>query len=181
MTIIREPMSAPAAATYQQLRNHLAALKLTTAAEHMPAVLDAAKMDKLTITAALERFLALEVDADAARGLAGRTRFACLPTVTTLVDFDFDAAPGVDKAFIDNLNTCRYPESATNVMLIEPPGVGKTMIDVGLAHASVEGGCRTSFTTTADSPAAATEPRSKAAGPPACASSPDPPGSSSTN
>ena len=150
MTTTSEPMSAPAAATYQQLRSHLAALKLTTAAEHLPAVLDAAKKDKLTITAALERLLALEVDADAARRLAGRTRFACLPTPATLADFDFDAAPGVDKALIDDLATCRYLESATNVMLIGPPGVGKTMLAVGLARTAVEAGYRTYFTTAAD-------------------------------
>lgn len=103
-----DTMTTAQAATYQQLRGHLAALKLTTAAEQLPVVLDQARSEKLTVTAALERLLALEVDADAARRLAGRTRFACLPTPARLDDFDFDAAPGVDKALIDDLATCRY-------------------------------------------------------------------------
>lgn len=145
-----EPSTMAQAATYQQLRAHLAALKLTTAAEQLPAVLDQARREKLTLTAALERLLALEVDADTARRLAGRTRFACLPTPARLADFDFDAAPGIDKALINDLATCRYLETATNVLLIGPPGVGKTMLSVALARAAVEAGYRTYFTTAAD-------------------------------
>ena len=80
MTNTSEPMSAPAAATYQQLRAHLAALKLTTAAEHLSSVLDAAKKEKLTITAALDRLMALEVDADAtAAWLGAPDSRACPP------------------------------------------------------------------------------------------------------
>ena len=45
------------------------------------------------MTAALERLLGLEVDATEARRLAGRLRFACLPTPASLEDFDYDAAP----------------------------------------------------------------------------------------
>ena len=44
------------------------------------------------MTAALERLLAIEVAATEARRLAGRLRFACLPTPATLEDFDYDAA-----------------------------------------------------------------------------------------
>lgn len=74
------PMTVSAASTYQQLRTHLAALKLTTAAEQLPAVLDAATAEGLSLTAALERLLALEVEATEARRLAGRLRFASLPS-----------------------------------------------------------------------------------------------------
>lgn len=145
-----DPLTMAQAATYQQLRGHLAQLKLTTAAEQLPLVLDQARTEKLTLTAALERLLAAEVDADTARRLAGRTRFACLPTPARLSDFDFDAAPGLDRHLIEDLATCRYLESATNVLLIGPPGVGKTMLSVGLARAAVEAGYRTYFTTAAD-------------------------------
>jgi DNA replication protein DnaC len=120
-----ESVSA-AASRYQQLRTHLAELKLHAAAEALPAVLDEASAEGLSLTAALERLLAVEVDASAARRLAGRLRFACLPTPATLADFDVDAAAGIDRALIDELGTCRYLESATNILLIGPPGTGKT-------------------------------------------------------
>ena len=148
------PAPAPAtpaqASLYQQLRGHLAELKLHDAAAALPAVLDAAAAEHLTMTAALERLLAIEVSASQARRLAGRLRFASLPTPATLEDFDYDAAPAVDPALIGELATCRYLQTATNVLLIGPPGLGKTHLAVGLARKAAEAGYRTYFTTAAD-------------------------------
>jgi len=44
----------------------------------------------------------------------------------------------------------RYLDSATNILLIRPPGVGKTMLAVGLARKAAEAGHRTYFTNAAD-------------------------------
>jgi len=148
------PTTAPAtmaqASLYQQLRSHLATLKLLDAAEHLPAVLDAAVAEGLSITAALERLLGFEVDATQARRLASRLRFACLPSPATLEDFDYDAQPDVDPRLIADLASCRYLESATNVLMIGAPGVGKTHLAVGLARKAAEAGYRTYVTTAAD-------------------------------
>ena len=144
------PATAAQASLYQQLRSHLGVLKLADAAEHLPAVLDQATAEHLSVTATLERLLAIEVDATVARRLAGRLRFACLPTPATLEDFDYDAATGVDPHLIADLATGHYLESATNVLLIGPPGVGKTHLAVGLARKAAESGYRTYVTTAAD-------------------------------
>ena len=122
------PMSGTQASLYQQLRGHLATLKLTDAAEHLPSVLAQAEAEQWSMTATLEHLLAREVEATEARKLAGRLRFASLPTPATLADFDYDAAPGIERKLIDELATCRYLESATNVLLIGPPGCGKTTV-----------------------------------------------------
>lgn len=144
------PSTTAQASLYQQLRGHLAVLKLHDAAEQLPAVLDTAIAEGLTVTAALERLLAVEVDATEARRLTGRLRFASLPTPATLDGFDYDAAPGVDRNLINELATCRYLETATNILLIGPPGTGKTHLAVGLVRAAAEAGYRTYFTTAAD-------------------------------
>ena len=150
MTTTRPPATQAQAAVYQQLRSHLATLKLTAAAEALPRVLDDAIENRQTLTAALERLLSIEVDATEARRLAGRLRFACLPTPATLDDYDYDAQPGVDRALVAELGTCRYLDTATNVVLIGPPGVGKTHLAVGLARQAGTIGYRTYFTTAAD-------------------------------
>lgn len=144
------PTTAEAASRYQRLRSHLAALKLQAAAEALPAVLDEATAEQLSLTAALERLLAIEVRATEARRLAGRMRFASLPTPATLEGFDVDAAAGVDRKLLDELATYRYLQSATNILLVGPPGTGKTHLAVGLARAAVHAGYRTYFTTAAD-------------------------------
>ena len=149
-TSLTMPASAEAASRYQRLRGHLAALKLSAAAEALPAVLDQAATEQLSLTAALERLLSIEVDATEARRLAGRLRFASLPTPATLEGFDVDAAAGVDRKLIDDLATCRYLESATNILLVGAPGTGKTHLAVGLARAAAHAGYRTYFTTAAD-------------------------------
>jgi DNA replication protein DnaC len=149
-TATTAPSTGAQASLYQQLRGHLATLKLHDAAEHLPAVLDTALDEGLTLTDALERLLAIEVEATQARRLAGRLRFASLPTPATLTDFDYDAAPAVDPTLITELATCGYLQTATNVLMIGPPGVGKTHLAVGLARAAAEAGYRTYFTTAAD-------------------------------
>ena len=136
--------------TYQQLRAHLAFLRMSAAAEALPGELDHAIKAQLSHQDFLERLLATEVAAVDERRRASLARFASLPSPFTLADFDFSAQPSVDKKTIDELGTLRFVEDATNVLLIGPPGVGKTMLAVGLGHAAVAAGMRTYYTTAAD-------------------------------
>jgi DNA replication protein DnaC len=136
--------------TYQKLRAHLAYLRLTAAAEALPAELDHATKKKLGHTAFLERLLDVEVTATEQRRKASLERFASLPSPWRLDDFDFDAQPSVDRKLVDELATLRFLEDATNVLFIGPPGVGKTMLAIGLARASIDAGYRTYYTTAAD-------------------------------
>jgi len=135
---------------YQQVRSHLAYLKLTAAAEALPAQLDQAAKDKATHTEFLHRLLGIEVDATEARRLAGRLRFANFPAPWRINDFDYDAQPSIDPALIRDLATCRFTDDATNVLFIGPPGVGKTMLAIALGHAAVDAGHRVYYTTAAD-------------------------------
>lgn len=142
--------AAASASIYQQLKGHLAELKLADAAEALPRILDQAQAESWSLTQTLEHLLAVEVTATDARRLSGRLRFANLPTGATLTDFDLDAASGIDRSLLAELGTCRYLETATNVLLIGPPGVGKTHLATGLGHAAVQAGYRTYFTSAAD-------------------------------
>src|ERR1700674_4617821 len=135
---------------YQKLRAHLAFLRMAAAAEALPAELDHATKAKLSHSAFLERLLAVEVGATETRRQAGLSRFASLPSPFTLADFDFSAQPTVDPKLVAELGTLRFVEDATNILLIGPPGVGKTMLAVGLGHAAVAAGRATYYTTAAD-------------------------------
>jgi DNA replication protein DnaC len=135
---------------YQEARSHLAYLRMAAAAEALPAELEYAANQKLGHTAFLERLLQVEVAATETRRRASLERFASLPSPFRLEDFDFDAQPTIDKKLVNELATLRFLEDATNVLFIGPPGVGKTMLAVALARASIDAGYRTYYTTAAD-------------------------------
>ena len=135
---------------YQQLRSHLAYLRLPAVAEALPAHLERAQQKKLNPTTFLEELLRVEVEATEARRREGRLRFASLPAPWRLEDFDFDAQPALDRQLVNELATLRFIDEAANVLLIGPPGVGKTMLAVSLARLAAESGHRVYYTTAAD-------------------------------
>jgi len=135
---------------YQRLRSHLGALKLTAAAEVLAAKLDRAQRDKPSYTEFAEDLLGTEVASTERRKLAGRLRFAHFPVIRRLEDFDFDAQPDVDRSLVQELATLRFVEEKANVLMVGPPGVGKTMLALILGYRAVEAGYRVYYTTAAD-------------------------------
>ena len=135
---------------YQQLRGHLAHLRLTAVADRLASALEAAERDRPGYTRFLHDLLAAEVDAVEQRRLAGRLRFAKLPARKTLDQFDFDAQPSLDRRLVKDLATLRFIDEHANVLLIGPPGVGKTMLATALGHKAIEAGYRVYYTTAAD-------------------------------
>lgn len=135
---------------YQRLREHLAYLKLQAAAEVLAGKLDRAQKDKPSYTAFAEDLLRAEVEATERRRLAGRLRFAHFPVIKRLEDFDFDAQPALDRTLVEELATLRFVEEKANVLMVGPPGVGKTMLALALGYRAVEAGYRVYYTTAAD-------------------------------
>jgi DNA replication protein DnaC len=142
--------TAPDATSYQRLREHLAYLGMTAAAEHLAGELDRALAERASPTQVLERLLAIEVDATRARRQRARLRFARYPVHKTLAGFDFDFQPNLDRAAVAELSTLRFVEERRNVLLLGPPGVGKSHLAIALGIAATEAGYRTFFTTAAD-------------------------------
>jgi DNA replication protein DnaC len=135
------------ASSYQRLREHLAYLKLTVAAEHLSRELDRAIQERLSATQVLESLLAVEVEETRARRQRGRLRFARYPLIKTLAEFDFDFQPTLDRKLVAELSTLRFIEEHRNIVLLGPPGVGKTHLGIGLGVAASNAGYQTYFTT----------------------------------
>jgi DNA replication protein DnaC len=136
--------------TYQQLREQLAYLRLPAVAEALAPALEAAERDKPGYTQFLRDLLTAEVDALEVRRLQGRLRFAKLPARKTIEQFDFSAQPSLDRRLVEDLATLRFIQERANLILIGPPGVGKTMLATALGHKAVEAGYRVYYTTAAD-------------------------------
>ncbi len=135
---------------YHQLREHLAYLRLGAIAERLAPALAHAAQHPPGYTEFLRDLLAAEVAAVEERRLQGRLRFAKLPARKTLEQFDFAAQPSLDRRLVEDLATLRFIDDRANVLLIGPPGVGKTMLATVLGHRAVEAGYRVYYTTAAD-------------------------------
>jgi DNA replication protein DnaC len=73
-------------------------------------------------------------------------QFAHFPYLKRLDQFDFAAQPSIDKRLIDELATCRFLEQGRNLVLLGPPGVGKTHLAIAFGLLTVELGHRVYFT-----------------------------------
>jgi DNA replication protein DnaC len=74
-------------------------------------------------------------------------QFARFPYTKRLEDFDFAAQPSVDRRLIEELATGRYLYEGRNLVLLGPPGVGKTHLAIALGILCAELGHRVYFTT----------------------------------
>src|SRR3954451_5467098 len=113
------------ATTYQRLREHLAYLGLTAAAQQLSAALDEALAEQSSATQVLEQLLELEVRGTKGRRQRGRLRFARYPAYKTLAQFDFDFQPALDRQLVAELSTLRFIEERRNVLLLGPPEWGR--------------------------------------------------------
>jgi DNA replication protein DnaC len=66
-----------------------------------------------------------------------------------LADFDFAAVPSLSKSKVIELSSCGYIADHTNIILIGPPGVGKTHVATGLTLAACRAGYNARFFTAA--------------------------------
>ena len=83
------------------------------------------------------------------RSLERRLRNAQLSNFKSLADFDWGWPKKVDRDQVEELMQLRILQDGTNVLLVGPNGVGKTMIAKNLAYAAVLAGKRVRFTSAA--------------------------------
>ena len=137
-------------AQLERLGEHLVKLRLFKSGERLEAMLQEAAAHDLPYADFLERVLGEEVAAKTAKNIAMRTAMARLPFVKPLETFDFSYQPSIDKRQVTTLASCHYIEHGDNVIVLGPPGVGKTHLAVSLGLKAIEAGYRVLFTTAAN-------------------------------
>lgn len=131
----------------ERLHGALQTLQLGEAEALLESHLERAAQQEVTYADFLCPLLEAEVEARRTRALTTRMRMAGFPTVKTLSGFDFAFQPGVDQRQVQELATLRFVRDPANVILLGPPGVGKTHLATGLAVAAIEGGHSAYFVT----------------------------------
>ena len=117
------------------MNEQLKRLGLTQLARVLPTLLDEARQQQLSYDAFLRQALDAELGGRQQRALERRLRAAHLPRRVRLDAFDFSFQPSLSERLVRELASLRFVQTATNVVLLGPPGVGKTHLASALAHA----------------------------------------------
>ena len=136
-------------AQLERLGEQLQRLRLFKSKERLEALLQEAVSQELPYADFLERVLSEEVASKTAKHISMRTSLARFPFVKSLDAFDFAYQPSLDKKQIQNLASCHFIEHGENIVILGPPGVGKSHLAVGLGLKAIEHGYRVLFTTAA--------------------------------
>lgn len=125
-------------------------LSLTAVAAHYASLADEAAKKKRSYVEFLEQVLGEEASLRTARRREMLIRLAGFPTIKSLEEFDFDAAPAAPKARIQELSGLAFVERCENVILLGPSGIGKTHLGIALGLKAIERGYKVRFITAAD-------------------------------
>ena len=143
-------MTASQASRRDQIRSMLADLKLPGALEAVDEVLSQADGGHVTASEAIQKLLQAQITLRNDRRLQAAMRSSRLPCIKTLADFDFSFQPSIKREQIDSLHELGFVERKENVVLLGPPGVGKTHLAISLAIEAAQRGRRVYYGTLAD-------------------------------
>jgi DNA replication protein DnaC len=137
------------AAQLERLGDHMTRLRLFKSRERLEALLQEAAGRELSYSDFLEQVLTEEVSAKTTKNIAMRTAMARFPFVKPLETFEFAYQPSIDKKQVLALASSHFIEHGENVIILGPPGVGKTHLSVALGLKAIEHGYRVLFTSAA--------------------------------
>ncbi len=132
------------------IRGMLADLKMPGSLEAVDAILGEIDGGRLAATEAISRLLSAQISLRNNRRLQAAMRSSRLPSVKTLESFDFSFQPSIKREQIESLHELNFVDRKENVVLLGPPGVGKTHLAISLAIAAAQRGRRVYYGTLID-------------------------------
>lgn len=122
---------------YERVQLRLEQLKCKSMAEQLDSVAEAAAKAEWNYVEFLDHLLDTEIGARADRDIAMKTKLAHFPFHKTLDAFDFPFQPSINERQIRELATARFLAHGENILLLGPPGVGKTHLAIALGTAAI--------------------------------------------
>jgi len=139
-----------AARSRDAIRGMLADLKMPGSLEAVDDILGEIDGGRVAATEAIGRLLSAQISLRNNRRLQAAMRSSRLPVVKTLESFDFTFQPSIKREQIESLHELGFIDRKENVVLLGPPGVGKTHLAISLAIAAAQSGRRVYYGTLID-------------------------------
>lgn len=140
----------PNSLTTDRIRETATKLGLTHLTEVITQLVDRAEQAQMGYLDFVDLLLEEELGLREGRRFRNALKLSGLPHHKTLEEFDFAFQPELDARKVRDLATLEFVRAKSNVALLGPPGVGKTMIAVALAVAACQAGFSIYFTTLDD-------------------------------
>jgi DNA replication protein DnaC len=122
------------------LRQMLSRLKLTAIRDQLDGLLDEAARRELTLRETVGLLCEREIARKDERRIEMALSIAKFPFVRDLAGFDFKAQPSLDSKQIRELATGRFIANGDTVLLLGPPGVGKSHLAVAIGREAILAG-----------------------------------------
>jgi len=123
-----------------RMKEVLTSFGLTFAASNLSEILEASVRDKLGLAGFLNYLVSNENLNREERRIRTGLKLSGLPTGQTLANFDFSYQPSVERAKLEYLSTCEWLRMKNSLLIMGPPGVGKTHLAVAMGVKAVECG-----------------------------------------
>lgn len=122
------------------LQESLKTLRLSGLAASLDVRLTEARGNHLEHEEFLELLLADELAVRSSRQVERRVRAAMFRDTKTLDEFDFSFNPSIKRKQVFDLATCKFVRDKADVLLLGPPGVGKSFLAQAIGHAAIRCG-----------------------------------------
>lgn len=133
-----------------RLESNLTRLGLLTLKESLTGTLDTAQKEAWAYSDLLDRLFEEELANRESRRVRNALKLSGIPAMKTLDSFDFAFQPSLEKTRIAELASLGFLANKENVLLLGPPGVGKTHLAIALAVKACQCGFSVYFTTLDD-------------------------------
>jgi DNA replication protein DnaC len=133
--------------TTSELAHLFRALKAPAAARALPKLADRAREESWSYERFTEALLSTEVASRESHGGESRIKAARFPARKTLEEFDFTFQRSVKRQVVEHLGPLDFLQARDNVVLLGPPGTGKTHLAIAIGIRACLAGQRVAFAT----------------------------------
>ena len=133
--------------TVQLLQEQFRHLRMVETAEELPILLRHAEKSSWTYQEFLHELLMHEMKKREEKGIQKRLKWASFPYFKTIDEFNVEEQISLSTRQLNQLSELNWLEQQYNLILLGPPGSGKTHISIGLGVEAIQKGFKVAFST----------------------------------